>query len=135
MKMKKSYSKSWKASRQPRKQRLYLYNAPEHIQGKSMKSTLSKTLRKRLGKRSLRVRKNDKVKILRGMFKGKEGKVDRVIVRDRKVIVDKAEIYKKDGSKTFYPIDPSNLIITELYADDKKRLKRQNKEKTAGDTK
>ncbi len=133
--MKKSYSKSWKASRQPRKQRLYLYNAPEHIQGKSMKSTLSKTLRKRLGKRSLRVRKNDKVKILRGMFKGKEGKVDRVIVRDRKVIVDKAEIYKKDGSKTFYPIDPSNLIITELYADDKKRLKRQNKEKTAGDTK
>ncbi len=133
--MKKSYSKSWKASRQPRKQRLYLYNAPEHIQGKSMKSTLSKTLRKRLGKRSLRVRKEDKVKILRGMFKGKEGKVDRVIVKDRKIIVDKAEIYKKDGSKAFYPIDPSNIMITELYVDDKKRLKRQNKEKTAGDTK
>ena len=133
--MSKTYSSSWKASAKPRKQRKYRFNAPDHVQGRFMASTLSKELRKKLGMRSIRVRKEDKVKIMRGSFKGKEGKVDRVSVKDRKVFIDKVEVFKKDGSKAFYPIDPSNIMITDLFTDDKKRLKRQNKGIAEGEKK
>ena len=33
------------------------------------------------------------------------------------------EVAKKDGTKAFYPFEPSNLLITELSLDDKKRVR------------
>jgi len=122
--MDKAYSGSWKSSKLPRKQRKYKYNAPLHIRSKFMTSPLSKDLRTKHKKRSMRVRVGDKVKIMRGQFKGKEGKIDSVDLQNIKVNVEKIEVVKKDGSKAFYPIQPSNIMITEL-TDDKKRLKRQ----------
>ena len=44
-------------SKQPRKQRKALYNAPAHARGKHMSATLSKDLRADIGKRSLPIRK------------------------------------------------------------------------------
>ena len=52
------------------------------------------------------------------------GKIDRVDLKKTKTYVTGIEIAKKDGTKAFYPIHPSNLIITELNLDDKRRLKR-----------
>ena len=49
--MKKDFSKSWKSSRQPRKQRKYVFNAPLHIRHKLVSANLSKELRKKYGKR------------------------------------------------------------------------------------
>jgi large subunit ribosomal protein L24 len=120
--MEKEFSTSWKASKQPRKQRKFRFNAPLHIRGRMIISPLSKDLRKKYGMRSLRVKKGDKVKIMRGQFKGKEGKVDKVDLKKYKIIIDKAEVVKKDGSKTFYPIDPSNVMIIDANSDDKKRF-------------
>ena len=91
-----------------------------------MHANLAKELRQKYNKRSIRVRKGDKVKILRGQFKGKEGRVDKVNVKDLKVFIEKIELFKKDGSKAFYPTDPSNVMIIEL-ADDKRRLKGEKK--------
>lgn len=113
----------WKRSKQPRKQRKYRYNAPLHIKSKFLASHLSKELRKKYNKRNATVRKGDKIKILRGQFKGKVGKIDRVDLKRTKVYITGIEIAKKDGTKTFYPIHPSNLLITELNLDDKKRVK------------
>ena len=48
-------------SKQPRKQRKALYNAPAHARGKHLSATLSKDLRADLGKRSLPLRTGDKV--------------------------------------------------------------------------
>jgi large subunit ribosomal protein L24 len=120
--MEKKFSASWNASKQPRKQRKFRFNAPLHIRGRMIISPLSKDLRKKYGMRSLRVKKGDKVKIMRGQFKGKEGKVDRVDLKKYKIIIDKAEVVKKDGSKTFYPIDPSNVMIVDANSDDKLRF-------------
>jgi large subunit ribosomal protein L24 len=122
------FSNAWKGSKQPRKQRKYRYNAPNHIKGAFVSSHLSKDLKEKHKKRSLRVRKGDKVKIMRGQFKGIEGKVEKVSLKTLKVFVEKAEMPKKDGSKAFYPIDPSNLLITAL-ADDKRRFKRSGEKK------
>lgn len=119
--MKKLFSTSWKSSKQPRKQRKYVYNAPLHIKHKLLAAHLSKTLREKLKKRAIPVRKGDKVKVSRGQFAGKEGKISKVMLRKSKVYVDGVEMIKKDGTKVFYPLHPSNLIITELNMDDKRR--------------
>ena len=121
--MKKKFSNFWKSSKQPRKQRKYRYNAPLHIRQKFMSSHLSKELRKKYKTRSLGLRKGDKVKVMRGQFKNHVGAVDRIDLKKTEVYVGGIEITKKDGSKTTHPIDPSNLLITELNLDDKLRQK------------
>ncbi len=119
--MKKLFSTSWKSSKQPRKQRKYVYNAPLHIKHKLLAAHLSKALREKMKRRSIPVRKGDKVKVSRGQFAGKEGKISKVMLRKSKVYVDGVEMIKKDGTKVFYPLHPSNLIITELNMEDKRR--------------
>ena len=119
--MKTKFSKPWKSSKQPRKQRKYRYNAPLHIKNTFMAAHLSKELKEKHKKRNVGIRKGDKVKILRGQFKGKEGKVDRIDLKKTKVYITGIEVMKKDGTKALYPIHPSNLLILELNIDDKKR--------------
>ncbi len=121
--MKKKFSKVWKSSKQPRKQRKYRYNSPLHIKQKFMKSHLSKELKKKYGKRAVIVRKGDNVKVMRGQFKGKTGKVDFASAKKGFVYVTGIEVVKKDGSKLNFPINPSNIIINELNLDDRKRIK------------
>lgn len=119
--MKKKFSTKWKASKQPRKQRKYLANAPLHIKKKFVRINLSKELRKKYGKRNIGVVKGDTVKIMRGKFKGKKGKVNKVELKRKKIIVEGIQIKKKDGSKVNVRLEPSNLQIVELKTEDKKR--------------
>ncbi|MCH8003477.1 MAG: 50S ribosomal protein L24 [Nanoarchaeota archaeon] len=121
--MKTKYSSSWKKSKQPRKQRKYRRNAPLHIKQKFVSSHLSKELRKKYKKRSLNLRKGDSIKVTRGQFKNKSGKVDEVSLKKTSVYISGIEIVKRDGTKARYPIHPSNLIITEVNMDDKMRNK------------
>lgn len=121
--MKTKFSSSWKKSKQPRKQRKYRRNAPLHIKQKFVSAHLSKELRKKYNRRSMNLRKGDSVKIARGQFKNKSGKVDEVRVKKTSVYVSGVELVKRDGTKSRYPIHPSNLIITELNMDDKMRNK------------
>ncbi len=130
--MKTRYAKSWKSSKQPRKQRKYRHNAPKHIKIKFLSAHLSKSLREKYNRRSAPLRKGDKVKVMRGNQKNKIGKVDRVDLKKSKVYVAGIEVTKKDGNKVPLPLDPSNLVITELFDEDKKRiskLKKEQKEK------
>ncbi len=89
-----------------------------------MASSLSKELRKKYNRRSFRIRKGDKVKIMRGQFKGKEGKIEEVDLKNYKVYIENIEVVKKDGTKTKYPLHPSNLSIVEFNTDDKMRFKK-----------
>lgn len=120
--MKKKFSREWIRSKQPRKQRKYSHNAPLHIKGKLMSAHLSKDLMKKYNRRSIRLRKGDKVIVLRGQFKKKTGIIERVDLKKTKVYISGVEIIKKDGTKVFYPVHPSNLVITEINLDDKKRM-------------
>lgn len=120
-KMKKLFSINWKSSKQVRKQRKYRYNAPLHIKQKFVHAHLSKELRQKYKTRSLGLKKGDKVKVVRGQFKKHIGNVERIDLKKGKAYVSGIEITKKEGSKTTYPIEPSNLIITELNLDDKMR--------------
>lgn len=128
--MKKLFSTKWKSSKQPRKQRKYQYNAPAHIRGKFLNAPLSKELVKKHGIKRARVVVGDKVKVLSGRFKNKEGKVDIVNIKKSKVAISGIEITKKDGSKSRPLIHASNLLIIELSTEDKKRIKKKNEQKT-----
>ncbi|MBC8494665.1 50S ribosomal protein L24 [archaeon] len=122
--MKSVFSKTWVRSKQPRKQRKYVANAPLHIKGKMVRAHLSKDLQKKYAKRSLRLRVGDKVKILRGTHKGEEQKIESVNIKKTRVYIEKMDLTKKDGSKTRIPFHPSNLMLTDLNLDDKKRAQK-----------
>ncbi|MEK6938880.1 MAG: 50S ribosomal protein L24 [Nanoarchaeota archaeon] len=126
----KKFSTAWNGSVNPGKQRLYRYNAPLHIQQKFMHTHLSKELRQKYGVRNLQLRVGDKIKILRGQFAKKEGKVERVILKRERVIVTGIENIKKDGTKLPFPLHPSNLIILDLNLEDKKRKNKLSSDKS-----
>jgi large subunit ribosomal protein L24 len=128
--MKNKFSKHWKASTQPRKQRKYVANAPLHIKRKLLSVNLSKELRNKHKVRNIEVRKGDTVKIMRGKFKKKTGKIIEVNVKISKVKVEGIQVKKQDGSKAYIKMRPSNLQIIELNLDDKKRTLGNKKMKT-----
>lgn len=121
--MKSEWTKSWKSSIQPRKQHKYSYNAPPHVRQKMLGCHLSKELASKHGIKTLVVRKGDIVKIMRGQFKKKTGKVTKVRRKKSQVYIEGIEHVKKDGTKAFYPVRVSNVMITELNLDDKGRKK------------
>ena len=121
--MKTKFAISWKRSVQPRKQRKYRHNAPLHIRQKLVSAHLSKELRKKYSRRSINIRKGDNVKVMRGQFRNKQGKVEEVDLKKILVYISGIEVSKKDGTKARKPVHPSNLLVTELNIDDKMRSK------------
>lgn len=117
----KLWSRLWNRAKEVRKQRKYRYNAPLHTKQKFIHAHLSPELRNKYGTRNLGVRTGDKVKILRGQFKKKTGKVNKVSLVYGKVYIDGIESIKREGAKVFYPINPSNIMIIELNLEDKRR--------------
>ncbi|MDR0900937.1 MAG: 50S ribosomal protein L24 [Methanobrevibacter sp.] len=110
-------------SKQPRKQRKALYNAPLHARRKIMSVTLSKDLREDYNKRSLPIRTGDTVKVTRGEFKDHEGKVEKIDTRNYKVIVEGVNLSKPDGNSAFLPVHPSNLMIVDADIKDERRTR------------
>ncbi len=108
----------YRQSAKPRKQRKRLYNAPLHKLAKLMAASLSPELREKYKRRSFPVRTGDKVKILRGDFKGVEGKVTGVDRERQMIYVENVTLKKADGSTVNRPIHVSKVMITELNLDD-----------------
>lgn len=133
--MKQNFSTAWKSSKQPRKQRKYAAKAPIHIKRKLLSVNLSKDLRKKYGRRNIPVRKGDTVKVMKGKFKKKQGKVISVDIKKSKIKIEEISIKKMDGSKVNVKIHPSNLQIVELNMDDKRRIENKKEETKSKETK
>ncbi|MFA5764323.1 MAG: 50S ribosomal protein L24 [archaeon] len=113
----------------PNKSRKRAFTAPKHIKSKSIAGHLSETLRKELNKRSIPLRKGDTVKIIRGNFKDKEGKILRVDRESKKIFVEKIIRKKSDGTEFEVAIDPSKVIVRDIDKSDKKRIKKKSVKK------
>ena len=133
-----TFSTHWKQSVQPRKQRKYRYEAPLHIRQHWLHVHLSKELRQKYLRRNASVRKGDKVKVLRGQFRGKEGRVERINIKLSKVYVNGVEFIKADGSKKQHGLPAANLILTEIDLNDRFRKEklesRMNSNSTSAET-
>ena len=113
--------KQKRISSQPRKKRRELYHMPLHARAKLVRAHLSKELRKQLGKRSIRVKKGDRVTILHGRFKGLSGKVSGVDLRKRRVFVEGAVVRTQRGREVPFPLQASKLVVLELEKRDGKK--------------
>jgi large subunit ribosomal protein L24 len=127
--MKSEFSTSWLSSKQPRKQRKYIANAPFHLKHKFLSAHLSKALREKHGKRSLPLRKGDEVLVMRGSFKKKKAKINDVELKRTRVTLEGIQRTKKDGTKINVFFAPRALQIITLNLDDKKRISALGKAK------
>ncbi|MEM0010829.1 MAG: 50S ribosomal protein L24 [Thermofilaceae archaeon] len=111
-------------SSQPRKVRKrQLYRAPLHIKSKQLVAPLSEELRKEYGVKRVRVRTGDTVLIVRGSFRGHEGKVVKVLVKKGRIFVEGATRVRSDGREIYVPIHPSKVVVTKLDLSDESRKK------------
>jgi len=98
-----------------------------------MSSALSKELRGKHNTRSLPIRKDDEVRIVRGKYKGREGKVTQVYRKKWVIHVDRVQRDKSNGSTASIGIHPSNVVITTIKLDKDRRaiLERKDRKKNA----
>jgi len=121
-------------TRKPGKARKRLYNAPHHVRRKLLSAPLSPRLRAEYGVRTMPVRKDDIVMILKGDYKMRDGRVMRVDTKKGFIYIEGLTREKADGSTVPIPIRPCNVMITELKLDDWRRkiLKRRGYEAKVG---
>ncbi|AJM92634.1 50S ribosomal protein L24 [Nitrosopumilus piranensis] len=99
-----------------------IYRASYKTKSKQLGSALSKDLHKKYGKRSVRVVEGDSVTILRGEFKGVDGKVSEVSTEKSSVAIEGVKKEKTKGDKFDVFIHTSNLLVTSLNTSDKWRM-------------
>ncbi len=87
-----------------------------------MGAMLGPKLREEHGMKSIPLRMGDTVKVLRGDYKGKEGKVAGVNLKKMTITVDGVSVTKADGTEVPRPVQPSKVMITKLSIKDEKRL-------------
>ena len=99
-----------------------IFQATMQTRSKQMGANLSKDLQKKYGKKRARVVEGDSVTILRGEFKGVDGKVSKISTQKSSVAIEGVKKEKTKGDKFDVYIHTSNLVITSLNGDDKWRI-------------
>ena len=100
------------------------FNAPSHIRRKIMSSPLSKELRQKYNVRSMPIRKDDEVQVVRGHYKGQQiGKVVQVYRKKYVIYIERVQREKANGTTVHVGIHPSKVVITRLKLDkDRKKI-------------
>merc|ERR1712149_138723 len=104
------YSANVSSSR--RKSRKAHFTAPSSVRRKIMSAHLNKELIQKYHVKSMPIRKDDEVIVVRGINRGREGKV---------IHVERVTREKSNGSTVNVGIHPSNVMITKLKLDKDRR--------------
>lgn len=91
---------------------------------KMMSSPLSKELRQKYNVRSMPIRKDDEVQVVRGHYKGQQvGKIVQVYRKKFVVYIERIQREKANGASVHVGIHPSKVVIVKLKIDkDRKRI-------------
>ncbi|KAL1195025.1 Large ribosomal subunit protein uL24z [Cardamine amara subsp. amara] len=100
-----------------------------------MSSPLSTDLRQKYNVRSMPIRKDDEVQIVRGTYKGREGKVVQVYRRKWVIHIERITREKVNGTTVNVGVQPSKVVITKLRLDKDRKslLERKAKGRAAAD--
>ena len=90
---------------------------------KQICAPISKDLRKKYSRRSVRIMIDDTVKVIRGEYKGITGKVSKISTENKSIAIEGNKKEKLKGDKVDVYIHTTNVIVTALNTDDKWRLK------------
>ena len=99
-----------------------IFQATMQTRSKQLGANLSKDLQKKYGKKSARAIEGDSVKIVRGEFKGVDGKISKISTQKTSVAIEGVKKEKTKGDKFDVYIHTSNLVITSLNTSDKWRI-------------
>jgi large subunit ribosomal protein L26e len=102
---------------------------------KLMSAPLSKELQSKHGIRSLPIRKDDEVTVVRGTFKNREGKVMACYRRKFVIHVERITREKANGGVVQVGIDASKVVITKIKMDADRKKKVDAKAAGAGQSK
>lgn len=111
----------------PSKQRNKLYNLPLHQRKKLLVAKLVEDLRKQYGIKRISIRKGDTVKVVRGDFVGREGKVVEVDTKKGRIAIEGLTRKKADGTPVYVWIHASKVMITKLDLSDPRRREKIEK--------
>ncbi|KAF2739998.1 ribosomal protein L24 [Polyplosphaeria fusca] len=100
-----------------RKSRKAHFGAPSSLRRVNMSAPLGKELREKHNVRSIPIRKDDEVLIVRGTHKGREGKVSSVYRLKYCIHVNGVVREKSNGQSVPVPIDASKVVVTKLKTD------------------
>merc|ERR550514_1340996 len=117
-----------------RKSRKAHFTAPSHVRRIIMSAPLSKDLRTKYNVRSLPIRKDDEVMIVRGHYHDREGKVTQVYRKKWCIHVERVTRDKANGQTVPIPIHPSKVVITKIKLDKDRKglLERKNRSTAKG---
>jgi large subunit ribosomal protein L24 len=122
-----------KGTKKPGKSRKMRFSAPHHIKRKYFSAPLSPSLKTQYGTRSMPIIRDDTVQITKGDRRLSEGKVLRVDSKRVKIYIEGVTRTRMDGSTVQLPIQPENVMITQLNLDD--GIRREKLERRGYDAK
>merc|ERR1712220_38737 len=122
------FSPNVSASR--RKSRKAHFSAPSSVRRKIMSSHLNKDLAQKYHVKSMPIRKDDEVIVVRGSNRGREGKVIQVYRKKYVIHIERVTREKSNGSTVNVGIHPSNVMITKLKLDKDRRAILDRKDTT-----
>lgn len=101
-----------------------IFKVANHQRSKQLCAPLSKDLKEKYSKGSARVVEGDSVKVLRGEFKGIEGKITQISSEKNGIAIEGIKREKLKGGSVDIYIHASNVMITNLNLEDKWRQNR-----------
>merc|ERR1711922_45815 len=94
------------------------FSAPSHVRRRLMSAPLSKEMRAKYGVRSMPIRKDDEVQVVRGHFKGQQvGKVVQCYRSKFRIYIERIQREKANGATANVGIHPSKVTIVKLKMD------------------
>merc|ERR1711939_1110644 len=113
-----------------RKSRKAHFTAPSSVRRKIMSAHLNKELSHKHHVKSMPIRKDDEVIVVRGSHRGREGKVIQVYRKKYVIPIERVTREKSNGSTVNVGIHPSNVMITKLKLDKDRRAILERKDTT-----
>jgi large subunit ribosomal protein L24 len=108
-----------------------LIHLPKHQRDKMVGAVLEDALRKQYGRKNIRVIRGDSIRVIRGEYKGVEGKVEKVDTEHATFHIEGIQREKIRGGQVKVPIHSSKVMVIALNLDDKYRSnKLQRRTKT-----
>ncbi len=98
-----------------------IYRASQSLRSKQVSANLSKGLRSKYSRRSIRVVEGDTVMIKRGEYADVPGKVEKIDIASGRISVAGVKKEKAKGDKFDVMIHASNVLVTGLNLGDQRR--------------
>merc|ERR1712075_41385 len=106
------------------------FTPPSSVRRKIMSAHLNKDLSSKYHVKSMPIRKDDEVIVVRGSHRGREGKVIQVYRKKYVIHIERVTREKSNGSTVNVGIHPSNVSITKLKLDKDRRAILDRKDTT-----